>query len=109
MSNEIALLNKDIKRFKGVVANLSKENKQLKEELNRYKEMEVKGLEEFKDVGGCWGCGLQLQLEQDIKDLRKLNSSCADCDCYNACGVCSNAEEKPYRSFKIADEVLKDE
>lgn len=50
---------------------LTEENEKLKEELNRYKEMEAKGLEEFKDVGGCWGCGLQLQLEQDIKDLKK--------------------------------------
>ena len=34
--------------------------------------METKGLEEFKDIGGCWGCGLQLQLNQDIKDIKNL-------------------------------------
>lgn len=39
MSNEIALLNKDIKRFKGVVADLSKENKQLKIKLEKIKEV----------------------------------------------------------------------
>lgn len=49
------------------------------------------------------------KLKQALEEIRKLNSSCSDCDCYNACGACSNAEEKPYRSFKIADEVLKDE
>lgn len=49
------------------------------------------------------------KLKEALEKTRKLNSSCADCDCYNACGACSNAEEKPYRSFKIADEVLKDE
>lgn len=52
---------------------LEAENAKLKEELNHYKEMEAKGLEEFKDVGGCWGCGLQLQLNQDIEDLKKCD------------------------------------
>ena len=49
-------------------------NQQLQSELQRYKDMEQKGLEEFKDVGGCWGCGLQLQLNQDIEDIKQLKA-----------------------------------
>lgn len=44
----------------------------LKQELQKYKDMEAKGLEEFKDVGGCWGCGLKLQLNRDIEDIKQL-------------------------------------
>ena len=42
------------------VTKLKQENKELKEKLEEYEEMAKKGLEEFKDVGGCWGCGIQL-------------------------------------------------
>ena len=49
-----------------------KQLQRLKQELQRYKDMEAKGLEEFKDIGGCWGCGLQLQLNQDIIDIKQL-------------------------------------
>lgn len=47
---------------------------ELKAELQKYKDMEAKGLEEFKDVGGCWGCGLQLQLNQDLEDIKQLKA-----------------------------------
>ena len=43
-------------------------------ELKKYKDMAAKGLEEFKDVGGCWGCGLQLQLNQDLEDIKHLKA-----------------------------------
>jgi cell division septum initiation protein DivIVA len=36
--------------------------------------MAKKGLDEFKDVGGCWGCGLQLQLNQDLEDIKQLKA-----------------------------------
>jgi hypothetical protein len=49
-----------------------KQLKRLEFELKRYKDMEKQGLEEFKDIGGCWGCGLKLQLEQDLKDMNEL-------------------------------------
>lgn len=29
-------------------------------ELKKYQDMEKEWLEQFKDVGGCWGCGLEL-------------------------------------------------
>ena len=43
-------------------------------ELKKYKDMAAKGLEEFKDVGGCWGCGLQLQLKQNLEDIKHLKA-----------------------------------
>lgn len=49
------------------------ENAKLKEELNRYKEMEAKGLQEFKDIGGCWGCGIQLLLNQERVNFKKCD------------------------------------
>ena len=53
---------------------LEKENAELKAELKKYKDMAAKGLEEFKDVGGCWGCGLQLQLKQNLEDIKHLKA-----------------------------------
>lgn len=47
---------------------------EFKAELKKYKDMAAKGLEEFKDVGGCWGCGLQLQLNQDLEDIKHLKA-----------------------------------
>jgi len=44
------------------------------DEYNQFKDMAKKGLEEFKDVGGCWGCGLQLQLNQDMEDIKQLKA-----------------------------------
>lgn len=34
------------------------------------RDMEQKGLEEFKDVGGCWGCGIQESLNQAWVDCK---------------------------------------
>lgn len=51
-----------------------KQLQRAKAELKKYKDMAKKGLEEFKDVGGCWGCGLQLQLNQDIEDIKQLKA-----------------------------------
>lgn len=47
---------------------------ELKAELQKFKDMAKKGLDEFKDVGGCWGCGLQLQLNQDLEDIKQLKA-----------------------------------
>ena len=44
------------------------------DEYNQFKDMAKKGLDEFKDVGGCWGCGLQLQLNQDMEDIKQLKA-----------------------------------
>lgn len=53
---------------------LEQENAELKAELQNFKDMAKKGLDEFKDVGGCWGCGLQLQLNQDMEDIKQLKA-----------------------------------
>lgn len=50
------------------------ECEKLKAELKNFQDMARKGLDEFKDVGGCWGCGLQLQLNQDIQDIKQLKA-----------------------------------
>ena len=50
------------------------ECEKLKAELKNFRSMAKKGLDEFKHIGGCWGCGLQLQLNQDIEDIRKLKA-----------------------------------
>lgn len=50
-----------------------KQCRRLEQELQKYKDMEAKGLAEFKDIGGCWGCGLQLQIAQNCKDIKKLS------------------------------------
>lgn len=47
---------------------------ELKAELQNFKDMAIKGLDEFKDVGGCWGCGLQLQLNKDMEDIKQLKA-----------------------------------
>ena len=51
-----------------------KQLQRTKQELQKFQDMAKKGLEEFKDVGGCWGCGLQLQLNQDIEDIKQLKA-----------------------------------
>lgn len=81
MSNEIALLNKDIKRFKGVVADLSKENKKLKEKLEKIKEV----------LSFCYS--------EEGTEI-----PCIDCKYYKECGI----QPVDY-VIKIASEGLKDE
>ena len=51
-----------------------KQLQRAKAELKKYEDMAKKGLEEFKDVGGCWGCGLQLQLNQNMENIKKLKA-----------------------------------
>lgn len=53
------------------ILTLKEENAKLKAELQKFKDMAKKGLDEFKDVGGCWGCGLQLQLNQDLEAYKQ--------------------------------------
>lgn len=38
--------------------------------------MEKEGLEQFKDVGGCWGCGLELTNQQLLKDYIAKRAEC---------------------------------
>ena len=56
------------------IAELAKENAELEAELQNFKDMAKKGLDEFKDVGGCWGCGLQLELNHDMEDIKQLKA-----------------------------------
>lgn len=37
--------------------------------------MEAKGLEEFKNIGGCWGCGIQSSLDEVIKEFQQYKKS----------------------------------
>ncbi len=75
-----------------IIAELKAENTKLKEELNRYKEMEAKGLQEFKDIGGCWGCGIQLLLNNERVNFKK-------CDLEN-----KKLKAKLEKIFEIVDE-----
>lgn len=54
---------------------LEQENAELKKELKKYKDMEAKGLEEFKDVGGCWGCGIQSASDQYFNEAKKYRKA----------------------------------
>jgi hypothetical protein len=45
-------------------------------ELKKYQDMEKEGLEQFKDVGGCWGCGLELTNQQLLKDYTAKTAEC---------------------------------
>ena len=80
---------------------LEQENEKLTKKLQKYENMRTKGLEEFKDVGGCWGCGLQLQLNQDIEDIKKLKQNAQDTyDMYKALMKSfeiSNSERSKYK------------
>ena len=86
---------------------LEQENAKLKAELQKYKDMEAKGLEEFKDVGGCWGCGLQLQLNQDLEDIKQLKAENErlkeELATYGATGVCEVCSDK---ANKLADKYF---
>lgn len=81
---------------------LKQENAELKEELQKYKDMEAKGLEEFKDVGGCWGCGIQLasdeyfasccKYSQALEEIRGICESSKVLNC-DECPICDDCEE----------------
>lgn len=62
---------------------------QLEKELQNFKDMAEKGLDEFKDVGGCWGCGIQLSLDQAYKENERLKDNLSDAEAiiivYNTC------------------------
>ena len=63
-----------IQNCKGNKGCIYKQLQQAKVELKKYEDMAKKGLEEFKDVGGCWGCGIQESLNQawaDCKNYRQ--------------------------------------
>lgn len=69
---DLEKLKQDIEAYKQSEQEANEIIAELKAELQKYKDMEAKGLEEFKDVGGCWGCGLQSQLNQDMEDIKRL-------------------------------------
>lgn len=48
---------------------------QLKVELQQYKDMAKKGLDNYKDVGGCWGCGISFSFDELLKSYKKLENS----------------------------------
>jgi len=76
---------------------LKQENEELKQEVKNFRDMAKKGLDEFKDVGGCWGCGLQLQLNQDIQDIKQLKAECEELkekiETYNCSANCYKYKE----------------
>lgn len=39
------------------------------ERIKELEEEKKKGLQEYNNIGGCWGCGLQLSLNQYLKDI----------------------------------------
>lgn len=84
-----------------------KQLQRAKAELKKYEDMAKKGLEEFKDVGGCWGCGLQLQLNQDIEDIKQLKAENEELQArLNNITVQSNNE---ITAYKTECEKLKEE
>ena len=93
----------------------SEDTTKLSAELQRYKDMEQKGLEEFKDVGGCWGCGIQESLNQvwadcktyrqalqEIRDICKMD--CGDCE-YNQDCDCNFSECEESKIDDILDKI----
>lgn len=90
---------------------------ELEAELKKYKDMAAKGLEEFKDVGGCWGCGLQLQLNQDLEDIKHLKAENERLKRENEiitgmCNSASNRFDKIYQTLQeiktIAEKLMAD-
>ena len=51
-----------------------KQLQRVKAELKKFQDMAEKGLEEFKDVGGCWGCGIQLACDEYFAECKKLRA-----------------------------------
>ena len=43
-----------------------------------------------------------------LKNIVEVNKVCADCGHFTSCGVCSVASEKPYQSYNIANNALKE-
>lgn len=78
---------------------------QLKAELQKYKDMEAKGLEEFKDIGGCWGCGIQLTLDEVVKEFQQYKASKQAS--YEALQKRWNDVELENRKLKTDNEELK--
>lgn len=66
---------KNAKNYLKQIKDLEKENEELKKELQRYKDMKAKGLEEFKFVGGCWSCGIQLSADKYIAKASKYHQA----------------------------------
>lgn len=48
---------------------------QLKAELKEFKDMAKEGLDNYKDVGGCWGCGISFSFDELLKSYKKLEES----------------------------------
>lgn len=47
-------------------------------ELKKYQDMEKEGPEQYKDVGECWGCGLELTNQQLLKDFKAKTAECEE-------------------------------
>jgi cell division protein FtsB len=52
-----------------------KECDQLKAELKEFKDMAKHGLDNYKDVGGCWGCGISFSFDELLKSYKALELS----------------------------------
>lgn len=80
------------------VKTLTEENNFLKEEVYKKSEQNQSFQAALEEI---------ITLRSALQNIKELNEPCADCKCNTACGVCSIAEGKPYGSYHIANEVLK--
>lgn len=75
LEKENEIITMENQEAREIVAELEYENKELKKELQKYRDMAAKGLEEFKDVGGCWGCGIQLSADEYVASSKKYEQA----------------------------------
>lgn len=74
---------KQLKRKEQECEELLKFNNSLVEEhktigndlYKEFKDMAKEGLDNYKDVGGCWGCGISFSFDELLKSYKKLEYS----------------------------------
>lgn len=66
---------RSIERYLKLKEFTNKEFEKLEVELKEFKNMAKQGLDNYKDVGGCWGCGISFSFNELLKSYKKLENS----------------------------------
>lgn len=63
-----------VSQYSSKLEKLRQALKKNKAKLKEFKDMAKKGLDNYKDVGGCWGCGISLAFDELLKTCKALET-----------------------------------
>lgn len=63
-----------VSQYSSKLEKLRQALKKTKAKLKEFKDMAKQGLDNYKDVGGCWGCGISFSFDELLESYKKLET-----------------------------------